>query len=103
MDKTQCWVRVGTAIVAMALAIALAASAIAGRFPLWLRSAPGPAGSSGAPSPGHSGPASGSPSPSTTAGPALPKLSLEQMAGQRVIYSYGGLRPPAELLRLISH
>jgi beta-N-acetylhexosaminidase len=25
------------------------------------------------------------------------------MAGQRVIYSYGGLKPPAELLRLISH
>ena len=110
MDRTQFWVRVGTAIVAMALAIALAASAIAGRFPLWLRSAPGPAPSSSAPSPGHSGPASGSsepasgsPSPSKTVGPALPKLSLEQMAGQRVIYSYGGLRPPAELLRLISH
>jgi beta-N-acetylhexosaminidase len=103
MDRTQFWVRVGTAIVAMALAVALAASAIAGRFPLWLRSAPGPAGGSSAPSPGHSGPASGSPSPSKSAGPALPKLSLQQMAGQRVIYSYGGLRPPAELLRLISH
>ena len=110
MDRTQFWVRVGTAIVAMALAVALAASAIAGRFPLWLRSAPGPAGSSSAPSPGHSVPASGSsvpasgsPSPSKTTGPPLPKLSLEQMAGQRVIYSYGGLRPPAELLRLISH
>jgi beta-N-acetylhexosaminidase len=103
MDRTQFWVRVGTAIVAMALAVALAASAIAGRFPLWLRSAPGPARSSSAPSPGHSGPASGSPSPSKTVGPALPKLSLQQMAGQRVIYSYGGLKPPAELLRLISH
>jgi len=103
MDRTQFWVRVGTAIVAMALAVALAASAIAGRFPLWLRSAPGPAGGSSAPSPGHSGPASGSPSPSKSVGPALPKLSVRQMAGQRVIYSYGGLRPPAELLRLISH
>ena len=103
MDRTQFWVRVGTAIVAMALAVALAASAIAGRYPLWLRSAPSPARSSSAPSPGHSGPASGSPSPSKTVGPALPKLSLEQMAGQRVIYSYAGLRPPAELLRLISH
>ena len=103
MDRSQFWVRVGTAIVAMALAVALAASAIAGRFPLWLRSAPGPAGGSSAPSPGHSGPASGSPSPSKSVGPALPKLSVRQMAGQRVIYSYGGLRPPAELLRLISH
>src|ERR1700691_561742 len=103
MDRTQFWVRGGTAIVAMAWAVALAASAIAGRYPLWLRSAPSPARSSSAPSPGHSGPASGSPSPSKTVGPALPKLSLEQMAGQRVIYTYGGLRPPAGLLRLISH
>jgi beta-N-acetylhexosaminidase len=108
MDRTQFWVRVGTAIVAMALAVALAASAIAGRFPLWLRSAPGPAGGTSAPSPGHPSPehsvtASASPSPSKPTGPALPKLSLLQMAGQRVIYSYGGLKPPAELLRLISH
>jgi len=101
MDRTQFWVRVGTAILAMALAIALAASAVAGRFPLWLR-APGPARGSSSPSPGTSGSASASPSPSTPTGPALPKLSLEQMAGQRVIYSYGGLEPPAELLRLIS-
>ena len=101
MDRTQFWVRVGTAILAMALAIALGASAVAGRFPLWLR-APGPARGSSSPSPGTSGSASASPSPSTPTGPALPKLSLEQMAGQRVIYSYGGLEPPAELLRLIS-
>jgi beta-N-acetylhexosaminidase len=107
MDRTQFWVRVGTAIVAMALAVALAASAVAGRFPLWLRSAPGSppgqAGGSTSPSPRPSGTASGSPSPSRSPGPTLPKLSLRQMAGQRVIYSYGGLRPPAELLRLISH
>jgi beta-N-acetylhexosaminidase len=102
MDRTQFWVRLGAAIVTMALAIALAASAIAGRFPLWLRSAPGPERGSST-SPGPSGSASGSPSPSRPAGPALPKLSPEQMAGQRVIYSYGGLRPPAKLLRLISH
>ena len=103
MDRTQFWVRVGTAVVAMALAVALAASAVAGRFPLWLRSAPGPAPGSSSPSHGPSGSPSASPSPGRAIGPALPKLSLEQMAGQRVIYSYGGLRPPAELLRLISH
>lgn len=34
---------------------------------------------------------------------ALPALSVAQLAGQRVIYSYKGLEPPAELLRLISH
>ena len=84
MDRTQFWVRVGTAIIAMALAAALAASAVAGRFPLWLRSAQGPARDSGAPSPRPSGTGSGSPSPSQTPGPPLPALSLQQMAGQRV-------------------
>jgi beta-N-acetylhexosaminidase len=103
MDRTQFWVRVGIAIIAMALAVALAASAVAGRFPLWLRSAQGPARDSGAPSPRPSGTGSGSPSPSQTPGPPLPALSLRQMAGQRVIYSYGGLKPPTGLLRLISH
>lgn len=33
----------------------------------------------------------------------LPKLSPAQLAGQRVIYSYGGLNPPAQLLTLIRH
>jgi beta-N-acetylhexosaminidase len=32
---------------------------------------------------------------------ALPPLSVAQLAGQRVIYSYSGLTPPAGLLRLI--
>jgi beta-N-acetylhexosaminidase len=39
------------------------------------------------------------------AGPAaraLPELSPAQLAGQRVIYSYAGLTPPANLLRWIS-
>jgi len=34
---------------------------------------------------------------------AVPKLSVQQMAGQRVIYSYPGLTPPASLLWLIRH
>jgi beta-N-acetylhexosaminidase len=33
----------------------------------------------------------------------LAKLSPEQLAGQRVIYSYSGLTPPASLLSLIRH
>lgn len=33
----------------------------------------------------------------------LPKLSAAQLAGQRVIYSYAGLTPPAWLLSRISH
>ncbi len=34
---------------------------------------------------------------------ALPRLTVGQMAGQRVIYSYSGLTPPASLLYLIRH
>jgi beta-N-acetylhexosaminidase len=34
---------------------------------------------------------------------ALPKLTPAQMAGQRVIYSYSGLNPPATLLNWIRH
>jgi beta-N-acetylhexosaminidase len=34
---------------------------------------------------------------------ALPRLTLAQLAGQRVIYSYSGLTPPLSLLTLIRH
>ena len=33
----------------------------------------------------------------------LTRLSPAQLAGQRVIYSYTGVKPPARLLTLISH
>src|SRR5215472_17218171 len=42
--------------------------------------------------------ASGSVSPA-----ALASLSPQQLAGQRVIYSYSGLTPPASLISLIKH
>ncbi len=42
-------------------------------------------------------PAGASPTP----GPALPRLSPTQLAGQRIIYSYPGPTPPAALLRWI--
>ena len=110
MSRSQFWVRVGSAIIAIALAIAFASSAVAGRFPLWLRSAASPGDPSGT---RPAGAASASPGASATASPgasqpdrppaALPAMSLQQMAGQRVIYSYPGLTPPAKLLRLISH
>jgi beta-N-acetylhexosaminidase len=35
--------------------------------------------------------------------PALARLSAQQLAGQRVIYSYPGLTPPASLISLIQH
>ena len=51
---------------------------------------------------GTTGPAtSASPSPTKPTAPALPALSAAQLAGQRVIYSYGGLTPPGQLLRWI--
>jgi beta-N-acetylhexosaminidase len=33
----------------------------------------------------------------------LPRLSAQQLAGQRVIFSYAGLTPPASLISLIQH
>jgi beta-N-acetylhexosaminidase len=44
---------------------------------------------------------SGARRPALTA--ALPSLSRQQLAGQRVIYSYPGLTPPASLISLIQH
>jgi beta-N-acetylhexosaminidase len=108
MSRSQFGVRVGGAIIAVALVIALTASAVAGRFPLWLRSAASP-GDPGGTRPAAAGAASGAKNPSPRASQAarppagLPAMSLQQMAGQRVIYSYGGLQPPAKLLRLIRH
>jgi beta-N-acetylhexosaminidase len=103
LRRSRSWARVAGAILAVALAAALAGSAAVGRFPLWLRSAPGPPAPPAA-TPGTTGsPRATAGSPTPTPGPALPALSLRQMAGQRVIYSYGGLTPPAALLRLIRH
>jgi beta-N-acetylhexosaminidase len=106
LRSSPAWVRAGAAIVAVALAAALVASATAGRFPLWLRSSGGsPAAASRA-----AAAAKGTPSPRATSRPASPSpappdpaLTPAQMAGQRVIYSYSGLTPPASLLRLIRH
>ena len=54
-----------------------------------------------------SGLAPGAVSPSAAglaaAAAILPKLSPAQLAGQRVIYSYTGLNPPSQLLKLIRH
>ena len=113
MSRSQFWVRAGSAFVAIALVIAFASSAVAGRFPLWLRSAPNPAADPGGVRPTTTGAASPSPTVSPTVSPSasqadrppagLPAMSLQQMAGQRVIYSYRGLTPSPRLLRLISH
>jgi beta-N-acetylhexosaminidase len=41
--------------------------------------------------------------PAVSRAAALPRLTLAQLAGQRVIYSYSGLNPPESLLSLIAH
>jgi beta-N-acetylhexosaminidase len=46
-----------------------------------------------------SGSAAVRPAPAASA----PSLSAQQLAGQRVIYSYSGLTPPASLISLIKH
>jgi beta-N-acetylhexosaminidase len=102
MSRAQFLARTGVAVVAVAIAVALVASAAAGRFPLWLGS-PGPA----RPGPARPRDTASKPttrqSPTPSPQPSQPALSPQQMAGQRVIYSYSGLTPPARLLRLIRH
>ena len=50
---------------------------------------------------GSAGSGSAAVKPTNSSKPARPALSPAQLAGQRVIYSYGGLTPPARLLRWI--
>jgi beta-N-acetylhexosaminidase len=54
--------------------------------------------SAGTSSPSATGSASGSASATALAAVSLPQLSLQQLAGQRIIYSYKGLTPPASLI-----
>jgi len=50
---------------------------------------------------GSAGSGSAAVKPTNSSKPARPALSPAQLAGQRVIYSYGGLTPPTRLLRWI--
>jgi beta-N-acetylhexosaminidase len=91
--------RVAVAVLVVALVIALTSSAATGNFPLWLRgTATAPAG---APAPSASPHPSGHKASPTPTPP--PALTPAQLAGQRVIYSYDGLRPPSRLIERIEH
>jgi beta-N-acetylhexosaminidase len=57
----------------------------------------------GSPAAGEAASRAGPLQPASPSGPALPALTPEQMAGQRVVYSYPGLTPPASLLHWIRH
>jgi beta-N-acetylhexosaminidase len=103
--------RARVAIIAAVVAVACVASAAAGYFAFSPGRPPRPpaAGRTASDRPASpSAPASTPAStPASQAAPAtsaaLPKLSLAQLVGQRIIYSYHGLTPPAALLSLISH
>ena len=98
------------AIIAAAVAVACAASAAAGYLAFSSHGSPGSPGSAASGSTSSPRPSLSPVDASTPKGqatgsrpPALPRLSLAQLAGQRVIYSYAGLTPPPALLTLIRH
>jgi beta-N-acetylhexosaminidase len=110
LHTAKLWIRIGGTIMAVAMAGACGATATAGqggnprRHPTPAASGPASSGAPGGvpsagPTPGTSGQTSGT----GDHGAALPTLTAQQMAGQRVIYSYRGLTPPPGLLRLIRH
>jgi beta-N-acetylhexosaminidase len=121
------WTPLGWAAVVVALGVGLGAALAAGRVPFFQHgpaTASGHHGSGGAAGDpkghGHAGSAGAAAGggrtaaktakaasgASTAGGPnaaLMAKLTSRQLAGQRVIYSYSGLTPPAGLLRLIRH
>jgi len=98
--------RLRTVAIVVGAALAAVLAAVAG-FVLVIHAAT--ASSPGKPPAAAHGPAAGSAAggavkahPPPSSAPGLPKLSAAQLAGQRVIYSYPGLTPPASLLRWIA-
>jgi beta-N-acetylhexosaminidase len=94
--------------VASVIALALTAGVVA--FAVHQAGTPGPLLTG--PAPTHQAPArppashhdsTPARSDSPSSAPAQPRLSAQQLAGQRVIYSYSGLTPPDSLLRWIRH
>jgi beta-N-acetylhexosaminidase len=98
------WARIARANLAVAAAVLMTVAAAS--CDGLRRQGPtgaGAAASAGDRRPGSTasaGPGGGLPVAAVPAG-VLGRLSERQLAGQRVIYSYRGLRPPARLLRLI--
>ncbi len=107
--RKQLWLKFSGIAVAALVAVLFAAHADAGPVArsgsrAGQRSGPRPdsQAGNGAARTSRASAASPSVSPSPDAETVLAaSLSARQLAGQRVIYSYGGLTPPASLLRLI--
>jgi beta-N-acetylhexosaminidase len=93
--------RLGGLVIAVVAVVALAISAAASRIPL--RSVDRPTHRvAPAAAPAHPAAAANG-TLTTLAAAKLPALNKQQLAGQRIIYSYSGLNPPASLLWLIRH
>ncbi len=125
MRTSQLWTRVGGTAVAVAIVVAVATNAAAGRAPAAPHGTatshgaaahrPAAAAALGSPAaPGGAQPvsaATGSAAPggaapggaATGSAATVARLSAVQLAGQRVIYSYRGHTPPASLLWRIRH
>jgi beta-N-acetylhexosaminidase len=94
------------AVLVVVLVVVLATDALGGHRPAAAGQESGTTGAAAFQSAGPAGGMEAAPAdPGQAAAPPapLPKLTLEQTAGQRVIYSYGGLTPPPVLLQLIRH
>lgn len=98
------WIGVGAAAVACVLAVVLGLSAVVGFFP-FSRGGGGSSGDQGAgvAETGSARPSADPGRDATAPGDGLTALSPQQLAGQRVIYSYQGQTPPLVLLQAISH
>ena len=102
MPSSRPWIRTTGALAAVVLLAGCAAAAGSTQSSASGRSHRGTAaGSAVAHGTGHRAAAVAS-APARPA-VALPALTDRQLAGQRVIYSYSGLTPPARLLRRIRH
>ena len=102
MTWAMTWARTPAAALAVALAAGCsgAASASPGSSHSASKDRPASVATSAAGS-GNSQAGTGGAGPRHHALPRLPHLTDRQLAGQRVIYSYSGLTPPAELLAKI--
>jgi beta-N-acetylhexosaminidase len=105
--RSVSWTRFPPAVVAVALLAGCSATASASLVlpsPHSRITSPRATSGQATPVPRLTTPASSSAAPRTPRPrrfAALPKMSALQLAGQRVIYSYNGLTPPAELLTKI--
>jgi len=95
------WARTPAAALAVALAAGCSGAASASPGSSHPASKDRPAGAATSTAGSGNGQAGTGAGPRHRALPRLPHLTDRQLAGQRVIYSYSGLTPPAELLAKI--